>query len=155
MDWHLNLNYGKRKALFNQAKALEAQYQKAVDALMEQDEREQWTDEKWTEEHNKVRAQFDQIPLYNLIFALEYKEVRNQWFKSFLESFGICESKQITIKQAAIFEKYCEQEHTAHMSRSRTNGTMYYARCNGKFIKCSVFHTVNRGYVTITELPRI
>ena len=135
-------NIEKRDELVRQAREMEKlkkEAYKALDPDMDDDE--------WYEATAKLDKEYDFCKLLNKAHALEYPEARNKWFKEFVESFGTCESRRISQKQAAVFVRYSEESHYKDWGRGMT----YYVRCNGKLIKTMVFTEREPAYVTITE----
>jgi len=143
--------YEQRREWWNTLTALKTEMQAKVDALTAEDEALPggMPDEQWDERHDAIHAEYE--PRIDQAarrwFWLQYKQTRNEWFKRFVESFGLCDSRRITRKQGEIFMRYSEMSHDYESGR----GTTYYVRCDGKCIRTRVFSQHEPCYVTIIE----
>lgn len=140
---YIGRNFEKREEFNKAIKALELAREEMLSAVPEN-----IPDDEWEEKTEHVWSQFDEeiAKLRLRCFALEYPECRNAWFKNFVESFGICESKKVSSKQADIFYRYTEQSHDNH-----------YTVVNYRYVRVGkLFITFNPsirygGYVTIKQ----
>lgn len=75
---------------------------------------------------------------------------KNEWFRNaFLVSFGFCENKSISEKQADVFKKYLKENSNNYKN---TNAYYYYGIISGKKIKLqesSVFDGSTKGHKTL------
>lgn len=142
MDWSIRRNIKERDNLWKQIQKMKQDKEAAWDAIDDLD------DESWDEEFDRIAKEYDTTNLFNKMFYLEYPESRNEWYKGFVQSFGVCKNKRISNKQAEIFTRYCEAEHEYSYGR----GSNYYGRCGNLGIKCTVFTIHEPAYVTIIEL---
>lgn len=139
-------NYKKRMELQAQIKKLEAQRETAREALYRLDDETELPDEEFHARLDSIEEQYNTDCLYDKLLALEYPQSRNQWFKGFFESFGICKSRRITAKQADVFKRYSEAQH----ERSHGRGLHYYVRVNNLFADTHDFGDC--AYLTIIQL---
>jgi hypothetical protein len=80
---------------------------------------------------------------------VKIKETKyNEWFRNvFLESFGLCKSKQISEKQGLIFERYLKEEednwrhHNAYYYSGIISGKMVRLQESSVFNGCTKGHT--------------
>ena len=143
MDHTISRNYSQRMELLAKAREMSARLKQEIDALPDT-----LTDDEWDEAIHELETQFDTMPLFVKAQALEYKESRNEWFRAFAQSFGICRDRRITRKQGEIFARYSEQNHEPDTGR----GTNYFVRVGNLFIRTIVFSAHEPAYITITEL---
>ena len=143
MDWNISRNYEKRVALLRQARNMEEQRKKEVALLLDDDS---LSDEEWDKAHDEIIQRYNVLPLYAKMHALEYPQTRNEWFKKFVGSFGICESRRISMKQADIFFRYSERNHDREMGR----GDSYFVNVGSLFVETRIFPEC--AYVTIKEV---
>lgn len=141
MDWNIRRNYKERQELWRKAQELDRAKLEAFDAIPDE-----LDDDEYNAEFDRIREEYDSTPLYTKLLALEYRECRNDWFRNFVKSFGVCESKRISYKQAQVMLRYSEQRHEYRPGR----GMDYYVRVGNLFVKTQDFG--NTAYITITEL---
>lgn len=141
MDWNNLRNIDKRMELLRQAKAIQAQKEAEVDALDDS-----LSDEEWDDAFEEIYKRLDVRPLYAKMHALEYPQTRNEWFKKFVGSFGVCEARRISKKQADIFYRYSEGNHDREMGR----GNSYFVNVGNLFVETKIFPEA--AYVTIREV---
>lgn len=103
-------------------------------------------DEVWDAVYNKYASEISR--LHSVLFYLDYPEPRNAWFKNFCKSFGKCEARRITYKQAEIFMRYGEHAHYYESGR----GTTYYCSVDGIGYKCLVFTEREPAYLYTVKL---
>ena len=144
VNYYIQRNLNKRKELFALVKAMEAQKQIAIDSLDTA-----LSDEEWDQKIDEIDQKFDTMPIIIKIHSLEHPESRNEWFRKFVQSFGICESKRITRKQADIFYRYSEGNHDHESGR----GLSYFVNVNNLFCECRIYPEC--AYVTIREISKI
>ena len=106
-------------------------------------------EEEWYSRMDAIDAKYDDriSQCSRRHYWLGYKSCRNTWFKGFVESFGLCESRKISHKQAEIFMRYCETQKEYQNAR----GMRYLARVGNFCVKCSVYGDNRPAYVTIIE----
>ena len=143
-------NYERRRALTQQIKRIEAERAAAIESLYEQDEAEQWDDERWLREHAAFCERYSTEALILERFALEYPETRNSWFADFVKSFGLCESRRITGRQAEVLRKYSEPAHEAR----NIHGIEYYVRVGNLLAKTTFYGEGKHGYLTVKAYTR-
>lgn len=134
-------NYTKRIEIYKTIQAITEERQKALEAIPEGLSEE--------EEENlfaELCEKYDTTGMANKMYSLEYPKVKNAWFKSFVESFGTCEHRQITAKQANIFLRYGEADHY----KSPDHGMKVCCNVNNLFIQAYIYPDC--GYITIKEI---
>lgn len=136
-------NLNQRKELFQRIQALESQRREALKNIPDS-----ISDDEYEDECDRIDCKYDTRPLALKMLALEYPTSRNEWFKQFVESFGICESRRITRKQGAIFAKYSEMAHEHTSGR----GAEYYVNVGNLFIKTMLFTEHEPAYITIRAI---
>lgn len=141
MDWNLRRNLAKRQELFALAKGIDERRHNEIAALDDS-----MDDEAWDAAVDEIEKRLDSLPIYKKIISLEYPSAKNEWFRSFADSFGLCDSKRISKKQADIFCRYSEGNHERESGR----GISYFVNVGKKFIECKVFPEA--AYVTIKEV---
>lgn len=144
VNYYIQRNLDKRKKLFALVKAMEAQKQADIDSLDTA-----LSDEEWDKQIDEIDQKYDTMPIVIKIHSLEYPTSRNEWFKKFVHSFGVCESKRITRKQADIFYRYSEGNHDPDYSR----GQSYFVNVDNLFCECRIYPEC--AYVNIREVRDI
>lgn len=104
-------------------------------------------DDEWNAECERIFFNLSPLELAKECGWLEYPEPRNDWFKSFICSFGMCDDRRISSKQMDIIERYAEREHEPEHGY----GITYRCRIGVLRIKATRFP--QRCYVTISEAP--
>lgn len=123
--------------------ALEAKRKAALEAAGSIED-----DDEWDAESMRIHTELSPLTLAIECGWLEYPEPRSDWFKNFVSSFGLCESRRISEKQMEIFRRYCEEEHDPAPAHCTTS---YKCRLGNLRIEAT-YH--RRGsWVTITETP--
>lgn len=136
---NISRNFEEREEIIRKIRDIEDAKKNALDAI------EHLSDDEYEKAFNEIEERYSTAAFNLRLTALEYKECRNEWFKKFVESFGICEDRRITKKQADIFVKYAEPTH----NKSWFERGKYYVRVRNLFIEVSKFQY--DGYVTIRE----
>jgi len=139
----IDRNYTQRKDLMAKAREMSGELKRAIDALPET-----LSDDEWYEAIDRLEKQYDTMPLQIKALALEYKESRNEWFRNFAQSFGICSDRRITRKQGEVFARYSEPNH----ERDTGRGVNYFVRVGNLFIHTVLFSQHEPAYVTIWEI---
>lgn len=142
MNWTIKRNWEERKALQAEMVEREKKREEALNAIPDDLE-----DEEYYELSEKIFKEYSNVELAKKIVALEYKESRNEWFKQFVQPFGICEERRITRKQGDVFVKYSEPNHERESGR----GINYFVWVGDLFIKTTVFSQHEPCYVTINK----
>lgn len=143
MNRSITRNWEQRKALSEKIHEMAILRESEVDALPDE-----MDFDEWNTAYSEIMARYDDSALVLKEKALEYKESKNAWFSDFVKSFGICNSRRITHKQAEIFVRYSEARHEWRSGR----GMQYFVRVGGLFIETHIYSEKEPGYVTITEL---
>lgn len=145
-------NWQKRHNLYNQIESLKAEREKALNAFYNRSDYKDLSDEEEEKEFNSIFDSFSDkiLALADLRNSLEYPQVKNQWFCDFVKSFGLCESRKVLPKQAAIFYKYGEYQH--YKDSARIYGADYLCNVGDLFIKISYFGENQTGYLTIKQV---
>lgn len=141
MNWNISRNLEKRRLLWQQARAMEAQKEKEIASLDDS-----LSDEEWDAALEEIENRLDVMPICQKIISLEYPQARNEWFKKFVDSFGVCESRRISRKQADIFYRYSEGNHERESGR----GLSYFVNVGSLFVETRIFPEC--AYVTIKEV---
>ena len=104
------------------------------------------TDDQEEQAITEIEKKYDISDLLLKLNSLEYPQVKNTWFHGFIKSFGLCEDKRISAKQAKIFQRYAEEDHYPNYAN---HGAKYFCNVGNLFIKIYIFHDC--GYLTIVE----
>ena len=141
--------YDLRNEQWNLMKQLEAEKHAELDKLNADDIANPMDDDEWDSRLDAIEAKYDDriLQCSRRYYWLQYKSCRNEWFKGFVESFGICESRKISRKQAEIFMRYCQSQ----IEHENARGLRYLARVGNLCVKCSVYGDHLPAYVTIIE----
>lgn len=143
MNGRILRNWEQRKALQEQISEMNLKREAELDALSDE-----LTDEEYDAASDSIWERYDTSALHRKMFSLEYKESRNEWFKNFVHSFGLCDAKRITRKQGEILMRYSELTHDREMGR----GMKYYVRVDELFITTLVFSEREPCFVTIEQI---
>lgn len=139
MNMYIGRNFEERERLERLLRQMELNAKEELDAIPED-----ISCEEYDAKANEIYEKYDTSSLRLKIFALEYKEVRNEWFANFVRSFGECDDMRVSYKQANIFYKYTEDEHEKSYNAFANSR---YARVGDLFVKFS--RGRSNGYVTI------
>lgn len=139
----------QRREQWNLMKQLEAQRNAEMDKLEADDIANPMEEDEWYSRMDAIKAKYDDriFQCSRRHYWLQYKSCRNDWFKGFVESFGLCESKRISRKQAEIFMRYCQPQ----IEHENARGLRYLARVGNVCVKCSFYGEHQPAYVTIVE----
>lgn len=137
----------QRRELWNKRIALCKAKAEAYLKLNEEDKAVCMTDDQYDARADSIDSEYDDriAEAHRRWYWLQYKQSRNEWFKRFAESFGICDGRRITRKQGEIFAKYSEPNHDHDSGR----GVTYYVRVNDVCVKTMLFEPNEPCYVTI------
>lgn len=135
----------KRFALLNECKALEKAWQNKMEEISANDDLD---DEEYNTLMDKAYAEYREAVGKKEVeaFALQFPKRRGWFAETFVESFGICESRKLSIKQTEVFQRYCvDDEHTWQTGKT-------YCRAGNKLVTLSIpRYSRGIGYLTITE----
>ena len=136
----------RRAALLAECRNLENAYRAELDRLYAD---ESLSDDEYEAASIIAKQNHDAAywPVYWNAFALQFPK-RQKWFADvFAPSFGICESKQLSPKQTAVFESYCiPNEDTWQTGKT-------YCRFADKLVILSIPRYSNGvGFLTIKQL---
>lgn len=139
-------DYDLRRKLLDECKMLEIEHKKKINELCDNEELDD--DEYYRAlsiEQNEYESKY--WPVWWKAFALQFPR-RTGWFaNTFVESFGICESKRLSIKQTDVFSRYCVQDDSTW-----TTGKTY-CRAGDKLVTLSCPKYANGyGFVTIRKI---
>ena len=143
MNGRILRNWEQRKALQEQISEMNRKREAELDALSDE-----LTDEEYDISSDSIWKRYNTSALHRKMFSLEYKESRNEWFRSFVRSFGICDAKRITHRQGEILMRYSEPTHDREMGR----GMKYYVRVDDLFITTLAFSEHEPCFVTIEKI---
>lgn len=96
----------------------------------------------------KISAEYDSVmwPKYWESFALQFPKRRGWFAETFAPSFGVCELKQLTVKQTNVFKKYCVADDETWRSGK------CYARFGNRLAILEIpKYSKGIGYLTIKE----
>lgn len=141
-NWMIKRNWEERKALQTKITEMENKRKELLDAIPDE-----LDDEEYYSESERIFKEYSAVELVKKLDALEYKESRNEWFKQFVQSFGVCEERRITRKQGDVFVRYSEPNHERESGR----GINYFVWVGDLFIKTTVFSQHEPCYVTIKK----
>jgi len=139
MNMYVSRNFEEREKLQHLVMQMELNAKEELDVIPED-----ISCEEYDAKANEIYEKYDTSSIRFKIFALEYKEVRNEWFSNFVRSFGECVDKKVSPKQANVFYRYTEDEHEKSYN---SFGCSRYARVGDLFVEFT--HGRSYGYVTI------
>lgn len=90
------------------------------------------SDEDYRSEEDKIYSKYEKLEkdLFIEYKARKLKEIKNEWFLGFIESFGLCECKKISEKQANIFAKYGKEINKDNRFYGKTSNYLYELHFN-------------------------
>lgn len=146
INGHIRRNWDERKTIWDKADELEKMQNAELDTLYADDS---ISDDEIDALDDKIHKKYAEIwTLRSRAQWLEYPQARNSWFTDFVKSFGLVKNKQISQKQADVFEKYSEKAHWHEYGR----GTRYRVRVGNLCIETLRFTRNEPCYLTITEI---
>ena len=134
-------NQKERDAIFASVQKMNDDRRKAFAALPDD-----LTDDEEERAITEIEKRYNTSDLLFKMYALEYPKVKNTWFHDFIKSFGICENRRISCKQAEVIRKYAEEDHYPNITN---RGLKYFCNVGNLFITAHIF--TECGYLTIVE----
>lgn len=136
----------KRSELFAKCKQLEAEWKQQRTVIFDN---ESLTDDEFNAAIDEGRQAYEDKfwPIWWNAFALQFPKRRGWFAETFAPSFGICESKRISVKQTEVFDRYCVSDENTWRS-----GQTYCRFADKLVILSKPRYARGYGYITIKQL---